>query len=219
MPSETPDLGEIIAELMAATLGRIETTIPARVVSYDSATQTVTAKPSVSGRYQDSETGELVPYALPTVANVPVWFPAGAGGSLTFPLAPDDDVLLICASRSLDEWKSSGAAECVPQDTRRHDLTDAIALPGLRPFARVLNAAAVSPTALVLAGADIRLGSSAASSAVVLETLLSAFLAQLKTWLDSHVHTGVVTGPGSSGPPAAPSPAAGGLGAAKVRAE
>ncbi|HEX5201306.1 MAG TPA: Gp138 family membrane-puncturing spike protein [Actinoplanes sp.] len=219
MPSETPDLAELLGEAMAATIGRIQTAIPAAVVTYDPARQVVTAKPTVSGRYQDPDTFALVPYPLPTVANVPVAFPSSAGFAITWPLAPGDTVYLVCASRSLDEWKASGAPETVPQDTRRCDLTDAVAIPGLRPFSQPIPPTGWSPAAMVLEGVDIRLGSSAAVSPVVLETLLSAFLAQLKVWLDTHTHGGVLTGPGVTATPIAPSPAAGTLGTVKIKAE
>jgi hypothetical protein len=67
-------------------------------------------------------------------------------------------------------------------------------------------------------GVDIRLGSSAAVSPVVLEQLLSAFLTQLKTWLDTHTHPVGGAAPPSSGPPAVSSPGAGSLGATRVKA-
>ena len=218
MSSATPDLGELLAEVSAFTLGRIETAIPASVVSYDPTLQTVTVKPTVSGRYQDPDTGSLIPFPLPTIAGVPVAFPSSSGFAITWPLAPGDTVYLVCADRSMDEWKTLGTPETVPQDTRRFDLTDAVAIPGLRPFTRPIPATGWSPAAMVLEGVDVRLGSSAAVSPVVLETLLSAFLSTLKGWLDTHTHTGVTTGPGVSGIPAAPSPGAGTIGASRVKA-
>jgi hypothetical protein len=218
MPATSPDLGDLLADAMAAVQGRIETAIPATVVSYDPARQVVSVKPTVSGRYQDPETGALVPYPLPTVANVPVAFPSSAGFAITWPLSPGDTVLLVTASRSLDEWKSTGAAETVPLDTRRHDLTDCVAIPGLRPLTAPVGSTGWAAGALVLEGVEVRLGSSVATSPVVLQTLLSSFLSTLKTWLDTHTHTGVTSGGGTSGAPAAPSPAAGTIGAARVKA-
>jgi hypothetical protein len=218
MPGETPGLGELLAEAVAFARGSIATAIPATVVAYDPARQAVTVKPTVSGRYQDPETGALVPFPLPTISNVPVAFPSSAGFAITWPLAPGDTVYLVVADSSLDEWKAGGAPENVPQDVRRFDLTDAIALPGLRPFSRPIPATGWSPEALVLQGVDIRLGSSVAVDFVALAGLVAAELAKLVTTFNAHTH--VSAAPGS--PTAAPVPLAespGNVASAKVRSE
>jgi hypothetical protein len=213
--SETPDLGELLAEVVAFTKGTMHTCIPAQIITYNFALQTATVKPTVSGRFQNPDTKSLLPFPLPPIANVPVWFPKGQGGlsSYTWPLVPGDNVILVIADRSIDEWKSTGAPESVPADVRRFDLSDAIAFPGCSSINAPIPASGVSPTASVLQGTDIRLGSSAAASPVVLQTLLSAFLATLKIWLDVHVHGVAGT------PPVLPSPSAGTIGASKVKAE
>jgi len=215
--TQEPDLGQLLAMTIAATRGPMKVAIPATVVAYNPTLQSVTVKPTVMGRYQDVETGGLVPFPLPTIANVPVAFPSATGFAITWPLTPGDTVFLVCADRSIDEWKSTGLPENLPLHTRRFDLTDAVAIPGLRPFTSPIPATGWSADALVIEGLDIRLGSSAASSFVVLWTLLSAFLGTLKTWLDTHTHTSAAPGSPTS-PPVAPSPAAGNLGATRVKA-
>lgn len=221
MAGESPELGELLLELMAAVKGSMAACLPAKVLTYNPVDQTATVKPAITGRYHDPELEALIPAPLPVIAKVPVAFPSGGGFSITWPLLPDDDVLLVFADRSLDEWKSTGLPENLPADTRRFDLTDAIAIPAVKPPVRPISPAGVFASAMVIHGADIRLGSSAAASPVALAPLLSAFLATLKLWLDGHTHTGVTTGGGISGPPvpANLSPTAGNLGAVKVKAE
>lgn len=211
---ETPDLGALLAETVAFTRGSIATAIPATVVSYDSARQTVTAKPTVSGRYKDPASGALLPFPLPTVANVPVAFPSATGFAITWPLAPGDTVFLVLADRSLDEWKSTGAAETVPLDTRRFDLTDAVAIPGLRPFTRPIPPTGVSQIGMVLEGASIQLGSSAAADFVALNSKVLSELNKIIVAFNAHAHSA----PGTS-PPTATIPPAAPVGAAKVKAE
>jgi hypothetical protein len=218
MPSETPDLGDLLAEAVAFARGSIATAIPATVVAYDPVRQAVTAKPTVSGRYQDPDTGALIPFPLPTISNVPVAFPSSAGFAITWPLAPGDTVYLLIADSSLDEWKATGNPENLPQDTRRFDLTDAIAIPGLRPFTRPIPATGWSATALVVEGVDIRLGSSAAGDPVALSTLVAAELARIVTAFNLHTHT--ATGPTApTTPPITPMAAPGNVASAKVKAE
>lgn len=221
--SESASLGDFATQISDFTLGRINVALPATVISYNPATQTATVQPVPAARDHDPETDALIPVALPQIANVPVRFDVAMGGlcSLTWPLQPGDAVTLLICDRSLDEWKSTGAPQTVPQDVRRFDLTDAIAIPGPRSPAQPLSASGYSPSAAVLQAPLILLGSSAAVSPVVLETLLQPFLAQLLTWLATHTHSGVTTGPGVSAVPVqAPTlPTPGTLGATKVRAE
>lgn len=53
---------------------------------------------------------------------------------MTFPVKKGDTVMIVMADRSLDRWLSQGG-EVTPDDRRQHDLSDAIAVPGLVPFA------------------------------------------------------------------------------------
>lgn len=220
---ETPDLGALLAKVVTVTRGSLHGALPATVLAYNPALQTVTVKPCVSGRVEDSETEVLVPYPLPAISNVPVAFPSSTGFAITWPLFPGDTVYLVCGERSMDEWKSTGAAENLPQDIRRFDLTDAVAIPGLRPFTKPIPATGFSPVAMVLEGVDIRLGSSAAVMLVALAPLVAAELAKLKAAIEGHVHTGVTTGTGTS-LVAAPLPGVvpvplGNVAAVKVKAE
>lgn len=215
--SETADMGELLAETIAFVRGSINTAIPATVVSYDPARQTVVAKPTITARFQDGETGVILPFPLPTVANIPVAFPSSTGFAITWPLFPGDTVYLVLADRGLDEWKATGAAENFPQDSRRFDLTDAVAIPGLRPFTKPIPATGYSATAMVLEGVDVRLGSSAATDLVALSSLVAAELAKRDAAFNAHTHVSAApTVP--TGPPVPLAPPLGNIAATRVRA-
>lgn len=216
--AEHPDLGELLAETVAAARGGMFACIPAQIVTYNPALQTASVKPTVSGRYQDAESGLLIPYPLPVIANVPVGFPCSGLMSIVWELLPGDEVLLVIADRSLDEWKSTGAPENIPQDVRRFDLTDAIALPMVHSIARPIPADGWSPGAMVLRGLDIRLGSALALSPVALAPLQDAVNLALSVWLATHTHTVTAVGSPTS-PPVVPPPIAGSVAAVKVKAE
>ena len=57
-------------------------------------------------------------------------WPGGGGMLTTWPLRPGDGVLLVFAQRSLEGWLSGNDA--APDDPRRFDLSDCVAVPGLR---------------------------------------------------------------------------------------
>lgn len=72
---------------------------------------------------------------LPIISGVPVVMPRSqtTGFSLTIPLAVGDEVLLVVADRSIDNWQSTGRVSrpSEPVVSRSHDLTDAIAIVGI----------------------------------------------------------------------------------------
>jgi hypothetical protein len=85
-------------------------------------------QPTIQQRTTD---GEVFDY--PKIVSVPVVFPRSRYFSLTYPIEKDDTVLLVFTERSMDRWLRSGGT-VDPRDPRRHDLTDAVAIPGLYPF-------------------------------------------------------------------------------------
>jgi len=103
--------------------------LPARVEQYDETKQRADVKPLLNRRYADGEEAEL-----PVIAGVPVVWPRSGGAALTMPVAKGDGVLLVFADRSIDRWLSDGG-QVTPDDPRTHDLSDAVAIPGLVPFA------------------------------------------------------------------------------------
>lgn len=82
---------------------------------------------STSDNYHDRATEEFEHY--PLVVDAPVIFPRGGGCTLTFPVRPGDDCLVIFSDRGIDFWWQSGGTQ--QSTTRRtHDLSDAFVIPG-----------------------------------------------------------------------------------------
>lgn len=206
--TSTPTLSEAVGDLIDLYLDDVNVSLPAKILEYDATTQKATVQPLIKRGHVDPE-GRRAVRQRPAIANVPVIFPGGGGARLTFPIAAGDKVMLVFSHASLDKWLNDGR-EVDPLDDRRHAVSDAVAFPGLYDFK---SAPAADPDATVLTDNDIRLGSSAASDPVALKSDLDA----LKTYIDTHIHTGVTTGAGTSGAPASPSPTP--TGATKVKAE
>lgn len=129
----TPTLGAVLLAATEARLDDLWVALPARVETYDAATQRCSAQPVVRQAFQD-ESGDRQTQRLPVVTDVPVAWPGGGGFRLTFPLTPGDYVLLLCTSCSLDRWLVGGGADVDPQDDRRSTLSDAVAIPAVRDF-------------------------------------------------------------------------------------
>jgi len=194
--SREPTRAEVTNAAIEHALEGLRKCTPARVTAYDSTRQTVDAQPLIKERHYD-ENGQAVVEAVPVVCAVPVVFPGGAGFTVTFPIEVGDTVLLVFSDVSLDKWSvSAGAGPVDPESYARHSLSDAVAIPGLRNFR---NARASAPTSTLRIGAD-----GGTPHAAALGDVLQSFLTSLRTLFNAHVHTGVTTGPGSSGPPATP---------------
>jgi hypothetical protein len=75
---------------------------------------------------------------LPLLQDVPVMMPSAGGWSLTFPIQPGDECLVVFADTALDVWFQNGGVNNNPISQRRHSLSDAVAIFGLRSRPRGL---------------------------------------------------------------------------------
>lgn len=187
----TPTIANALTRAIDAALRRVNTMIPARVESYDRAKQTITAQPLIPIAYLD-ESGARVTEKLPAVTSVPVLCFGGGGTSIAPPLRKGDTVLLCFAQAAIDKWLDQGGLGD-PIFDRRFDLSDAMAIPGLRPRTAALGSDATHATDMVIAG-GLRLGG---SGGVEPTLMANAF----KTALDTLI-SAIGSAVGSSGTPA-----------------
>ncbi len=123
---------DVIRNVFENLISGIHTAMPATIIDFDAKTCKATVQPSLNKKYLSGEV------AFPKIENVPVIFPRGKDFFLTFPVQNNDSCLLIFSERSIDLWKSFGG-QLTPDDRRKFDLSDAIAIPGLYSFNDVLE--------------------------------------------------------------------------------
>jgi hypothetical protein len=123
------------------------TAMPGVVLAFNPSAMTVDVQPTVMAKIKNPE-GVFYDLALPVLQAVPVCFPGGGGFTLTFPVKAGDECLLIIASRCIDMWWYYGLVPntyAQPQnDPRMHNLSDALAIIGVRNKTRALNPAVVT---------------------------------------------------------------------------
>lgn len=210
------DEEEMLRVAIGGMLSQLWTSLPGHIVSYDATSNTATVQIGVQGQLASpDEDPRSVNY--PLLVDVPVIFPRGGGCTLTFPITAGDECWVSFACRSMGGWKQSGGIQ-PPNADRRHSLSDAVCHIGpmsqankisgiststtqlrsndgstyveLDPAGKVVNVVApggfhvTAPTAtfsgLVTAATDVKVGS-----------------ISLKT----HVHSGVQSGPSTTGAP------------------
>ncbi|AIO25385.1 Gp138 family membrane-puncturing spike protein [Burkholderia cepacia] len=142
-----------LASLRAALRGwqvGMWTALPGVIESFDNVALTCVVQPAIKIPVRAND-GTVTTAALPPVVDCPVQFPSGGNCTLTFPVAPGDECLLVFASRSVDSWWQSGGVQ-EQAALRMHDLSDGFALLGFRSRPRAL--AGVSSTSTQLRSDD-----------------------------------------------------------------
>jgi hypothetical protein len=127
---------------------RIWTALPCVVHAYPAASglgpQLLDAQPTINGSYLNSD-GDRVSLVMPLLTDCVIVWQGGGGVTATFPIAPEDECLVVLSSRCIDAWWSQGFLKPIagkansamdPPDARMHNLSDGFALVGLRSSPR-----------------------------------------------------------------------------------
>ncbi len=137
---------DMFRDSVFSLLNGINTSQPGIVVSFDPSTNKANIQPALNKAFLSGE------MAQPILSNVPIMFPQ----NITFPINIGDYVLLIFSQRSLDLWLSVGG-RVTPNDPRKFDLSDAIAIPGLKPFNSDFSANNGTDFKISFAGSEIKI--------------------------------------------------------------
>lgn len=142
---EEKTLAQVIKEAIDRELYNLHVCLPVEVLSYDSSKQKAKVQPLLKKKYvaKDSDT------RLPVISDVPVQWPSGNVGKsmIHIPLVKGDLGIVVISERSLDLWLAGEGKEISPNDPRKHNLSDGILIPGVRPFKKAMD---VSDTNLTI---------------------------------------------------------------------
>ncbi|NPS37572.1 hypothetical protein HPT15_13195 [Pseudomonas aeruginosa] len=213
---------EWVSIALGGLQSKLWTALPGIIQSFDAAAMTCTVQPAIQALVRD-EAGNLSPVNLPLLLDCPVQFPAGGGCTLTFPVKPNDECLVVFASRCIDSWWQSGGIQA-QAELRMHDLSDGFALLGFRSQPRVIGAVSTSSAQLRsddgVAFVEINPTTHAVNATTTGPMALTAPLVTINgdmkvngrvdttgdvkagtISLQTHRHTGVTPGSGTSGGP------------------
>jgi hypothetical protein len=127
LPEVTQRDGTEIENAVRSLSNRIRVAIPGIVQSFDASEQTVTVRPSIRERINTN--GQISWINIPDLPDVPIYMPRAGGYTLTMPVNPGDECLVIFADMCIDAWWQSGDVQN-QLEKRRHDLSDGFALIG-----------------------------------------------------------------------------------------
>lgn len=200
-PTQTPTLVELISGMVSQALASVRTSCPGRVESYDPVTQTVTVSRQIHDAHYDA-TRERQTVPVPPIPDVPVFFKGGSGAWESHPIEVGSTGLIVFCDASIEQWQHGEVGAIAdPKDDRKHHVSDAVFIPGIRQAKGAIGDGGADPNAWVIHAQKLLLGSKHASDPVVrqsdLQVVVNALNA-LTTLYNAHLHV-------ISAAPAAPS--------------
>lgn len=103
---------------------------PGIIQSFDEDTQTVTVQLALREQIKSPDESESRWFKIPPLLDVPLVFPRSGGYLLTLPIKKGDECLVLFSDMCIDAWYSHGGIQN-QIEKRRHDLSDAFAIPGI----------------------------------------------------------------------------------------
>lgn len=198
---------EAHAAQIEGRLKNLHTCMPGIIVSFNPTKQTAVVQPAIKRIFV--EQGAV---NLPVCTDVPVMFPGGKGYFVTFPVEPGAECLLLFSERAIDFWFQAGNTQ-QPAEDRMHDLSDGIAIVGLRSQPNSISAfnnnaleirssdgtklIQLSATGILIKGNVTVQGNLTSTGTITGNTVVT----NSGIGLGTHKHTGVQTGSGTSGGP------------------
>jgi hypothetical protein len=129
MSARAPTLAEVINRAVRLAVANLFAVRIGKIKSFDSSTGIAEVQPLLKETFE-GESGDVTA-SMPPISGVPVFCLGGGDFADTYPVAVGDECLLLVCDRSIDLWNKRGG-EVDPADLRRHNISDAIALVGLR---------------------------------------------------------------------------------------
>lgn len=134
--ARTPTLAEVVNRGLQLLSQQLYSIRVGRIEKFDASKGLADVQP-LQQEIREIDGGEEV-YTIAVIPNVPVICLGGGDYADTYPVAQGDECLLLVSDRSVDAWFDQGGV-VDPVDVRRHNLTDAFALVGLRSKSRALS--------------------------------------------------------------------------------
>lgn len=133
-------LTELLDNCLSYQLDDLHTMLPAVIIAIDYTTRKVSVQPTIKKRKRDGDNDAKGLQDMAIIQNVPIVTPASKLAMLSIPVKVGDEVLLGFFERSVDNYLySDGSKPIDPQDYRKHDYNDAVAIIGLNTFKSALG--------------------------------------------------------------------------------
>lgn len=130
VPQRLGGANAALKEMLWQLVCDFRTALPCVVKSFDAVNQRVTVQPAILDKMNVTKNGVSVATdkQLPLLLDVPISLPRSGGLTLTLPIQPGDECLVIFADMNIASWKTNGGENNSQESKRRHDLSDGVAV-------------------------------------------------------------------------------------------
>lgn len=142
-----PDLTAVLEETKADLRYNFNSSNIGIIESFDASDQTASIRIAIKQVQNVAPDGTRFFVEYPLLKKCPVMFPSGGGFTLTFPVNAGDECIVLFNDRELDNWFLNGGVQA-PVSARSHDISDAIAIVGIRSNPRKLSGVSTTATQL-----------------------------------------------------------------------
>lgn len=120
---------QTIPDVIRRLLSSVHTAMPGKIESYNPDTKRAEVTPTIK-----HVTKNNVELDYQTISDVPVLQYGGKSGVIDIEFQKGDPVLLLFCESEIGGWKGSdGKTRVAPESLSHHQITDAIAIPGIMP--------------------------------------------------------------------------------------
>lgn len=133
-----PDLSTVLEEVISHIFNNFNSHQVGIVQSFDKGNQTATIQIAFKRNIEEDPDGTIKYVQYPLLVDCPCIVLSGGFGALEMPISKGDECLILFNDREIDNWFFSGDTAEV-STKRSHDLSDGIALVGVRSLKRSLQ--------------------------------------------------------------------------------
>ncbi|MCK5611976.1 hypothetical protein KAR91_59450 [Candidatus Pacearchaeota archaeon] len=127
-----PNLRDVLDSQKTDVFDRLNCHTIGVIDSFNSTNQTAEIKIVFKTIFEGQE------YSYPLLVDCPVVVIGGSGGSLRLPVVQGDHCLVLFNDVNIDNWYE-GSTNSLPDSNRKHDLSDGIAMVGIRNLQNAIS--------------------------------------------------------------------------------
>lgn len=135
---ERPDLTDLLRKNKTDVFNEINCVQIGQIESFDASTQTASISILIKRVEDVNADGSRIVRELPLLAECPVMVLTGGQSHLTMPIQAGDTCIVLFNDREFDNWFISGESRA-PTTPRKHDLSDGIAIVGIRSLQNAID--------------------------------------------------------------------------------
>lgn len=136
--ANAPDLSDVLQNFKDDIMKSLNAVQVGQVEAFNASRQTVSVKIAIKQVIDELPDGTRTFQEMPLMMECPMIFLGGGDAHLTMPIQQGDSCIVLFNDRDIDNWFIEGGIKA-PNTKRKHDLSDAFAIVGVRNLQNALT--------------------------------------------------------------------------------